>query len=87
MIALCKYTADIENSFIADHALHRDKMASVSGETDKYEVMEVIGPYSMSMHKLLANSTVGRGAFGIIRRVKRKADNRVSVHRRTPKHS
>ncbi|KAK5942080.1 G2-specific serine/threonine protein kinase [Knufia obscura] len=36
-------------------------MALVPVDTDKYEVLEVIG----------------RGAFGIIRRVKRKADNRI----------
>lgn len=52
-------------------------MATIQGETDKYEVQEVIGTIASSATSHALLTTPGRGAFGIIRKVRRKADGQV----------
>ena len=52
-------------------------------EDDKYDVLEKIGAHRdpQLLHMSSTNASTGHGSFGIIRKVKRKSDGYVRVHR------
>lgn len=63
-------------------------MATAPADNNKYEILEKIGNTNASRESLVHLFMIGHGSFGVIRKVRRKADAKVTfcpyrVHAKT----